>query len=459
MFKDKGLQTIWAYGGGDKAEREAFMNEFGLNRRGPHIIECHNKAIYSFNSKDHAVWFGAEYKTPFVEIVDKLGNIVFVEDSDIDEYGYELRSYDSYSFSHRREELEPFLYQLFKEELYSSQDYSADGNVHTLQAATVGQGVNVVLMGDAFSDRLIADGTYKDVMEKAAEALFSEEPYKSHKDYFNVYYIDVVSKNEEYYGETALSTWYGNGTAVGGDNEKVFQYASTVLSDEQLDDALLIVMMNRDFYAGTCYMYNPKSGDYGSGASVSYFPTSSDIATFNGLVSHEAGGHGFAKLADEYAYEYKGAMPEDEKQQINVKVPFGWFKNADFTGDPLEVKWAQFIADNRYDDENIGCYEGAFTYWTGAWRPTDASIMRYNTGGFNAPSRYAIWYRIHKLAYGDEWQGTYEDFVEYDKVNRTPAAVARRKQQRRNFVEKDFEPLAPPVIINQDWRDALRSRP
>ena len=53
--------------------------------------------------------------------------------------------------------------------------------------------------------------------------------------------------------------------------------------------------------------------------------------------------------------------------------------------------------------------------------------MRYNTGGFNAPSRYAIWYRIGKLAYGESWKGSYEDFVAYDQVNRTPAAAARRK--------------------------------
>lgn len=460
QLRDAGLQTVWAYGGGNPSQRIQYMSQIGLVNEPYHIIESNDN--FTYDAYDHAVWdeAGVGYGTPFFEVVDKDGYIVFIDDYTVNPNTYEeYRYYDQYSFSHKRSELEPFLIGLFTPDLYTSTDYSADGNVHTLQSASKGQGVNVVLMGDAFSDRLIADGTYKDVMEKAAEALFSEEPYKSYKDYFNVYYIDVVSKNEAYYGETALSTWYGSGTAVGGNDEKVFQYASTVLSNEQLDDALLIVMMNRDYYAGTCYMYYPYSGDYGRGPAVAYFPTSSDTVTFNGLVSHEAGGHGFAKLADEYAYENMGAIPEDEIQIRNALVPFGWWKNADFTGDPLEVKWAQFIADNRYDDENIGCYEGAFTYWTGAWRPTDASIMRYNTGGFNAPSRYAIWYRIHKLAYGEEWQGTYEDFVEYDKVNRTPAAVARRNQQRRNFVEKDFEPLAPPVIINQDWRDSLRSRP
>ena len=41
-----------------------------------------------------------------------------------------------------------------------------------------------------------------------------------------------------------------------------------------------------------------------------------------------------------------------------------------------------------------------------------------NFGSFNAPSRYTIWYRIHKLAFGKDWTGTYEDFAKYDAINR-----------------------------------------
>ena len=81
------------------------------------------------------------------------------------------------------------------------------------------------------------------------------------------------------------------------------------------------------------------------------------------------------------------------------------------------------------------------------------SIMNNNTGGFNAPSRYAIWYRIGKLAYGSEWNGTYEDFVAWDAINRTHAATSGRNAQKRNYVEKDFQPLAPPVVVNRSWRD------
>lgn len=80
--------------------------------------------------------------------------------------------------------------------------------------------------------------------------------------------------------------------------------------------------------------------------------------------------------------------------------------------------------------------------------------MMNDEGGFNAPSRYAIWYRIHKLAFGPEWNGTYEDFVEYDAVNRTPAANQRRIQRTLEAKKKNLPPLAPPVVLKEDWRSA-----
>lgn len=223
-----------------------------------------------------------------------------------------------------------------------------------------------------------------------------------------------------------------------------------------MDDALIIVMMNEDAYAGTCYMYNPPSGNYGRGLSIAYFPTSSDTDTFNGLVSHEAGGHGFAKLADEYAYEYMGAISADEITNTKVAEPYGWYKNVDFTSDPAQVKWSQFLSDSRYANEGLGCFEGGLTYWSGVWRPTGNSIMRHNTGGFNAPSRYAIWYRIGKLAYGENWEGSYEDFVAYDAINRTQTAEAKRKAQIRRHAAKQLPQLPPPIVVGHSWKEELQ---
>ncbi len=354
--------------------------------------------------------------------------------------------------------LQSFIEKVFAQESsdYVSTDFSQDGIVTQMQAASSGRGINLILVGDGFSDRQIADGTYQNRMDRLKEAFFSEGPYKSLQHLFNVYSVTAVSKTEGYdeTGLTAIGGWFGDGTHVGGRDGNAISYALKAIDMQLMDDATIIVVMNKDAYAGTCYMYNPDSGDYGRGLSIAYFPASSDTDTFNGLVFHEAGGHGFAKLADEYAYSSMGTIPQAEIDAARRKEAFGWFKNIDFTDDPSRVKWSRFIDDERYSSENIGCYEGGFTYWNGIWRPTENSIMNTNTGGFNAPSRYAIWYRINKLAYGESWNGTYEDFVEYDAINRTTAANSRRRA--KNYVEKPLPPLAPPVIVGHSWRDEMK---
>lgn len=343
--------------------------------------------------------------------------------------------------------------------LDSDMDDSQDGKVTTLQTAAEGNGIDIVLMGDAYSDRQIAGGLYESDMKYLYDNLFTKEPFKTHQDMFNVYYVTVVSATEGYgNGPTALEGDFGEGTLVKGNDQACFSYALNAISAERMDEALIIVAMNADVYAGTCYMYYPANsfdvyaGDYGSGPAIAYFPKGGDKETFAQLLHHEANGHGFAKLADEYAYQEMGAIPSDKvDENRKIQDSWGWCKNVDFTGDPGLVRWSHFLDDTRYDNEGLGVFLGGLTYWSGVWRPTENSIMRYNVGDFNAPSREAIYHRIHKLAYGDSWQYDYEDFVEYDAVNRSATAS---RAARPNYVERPLEPTAPPVIVRRSWKDA-----
>ena len=434
-YKDKGLDVV------------AFSDEA--------TKELYDKYTKIFNTKWSYIILSGDVRerffsylggSPIIDIVDKNGYVVF------------NHQHDNY------EDLDEFLLENLGEpnpiegvdpDLYASTDYSQDGKVITLQTATTGEGIDVVLMGDAYTDSLIADGTYKTDMDNIYNNLFIEEPYKSFKDYFNVYYVNVVSKNGIYAStsSTKLEGYFGNGTEVGGNDNVVFNYALKAISEEKIDEALLIVAMNSDNYAGTCYMYHPENNTgYGNGVSVSYFPRGGDATTFAQLLHHEACGHGFAKLADEYAYEDMGTAPNDYVSQIKEQqINWGWWKNVDFTNNPLETRWSHFINDTRYANEGLGAYEGGLTYWSGVWRPTENSIMRYNTGGFNAPSREAIYYRIHKLAYGDSWEYDYEEFVEWDARNRTAEATIARAKSRK---PTNYKPTHPPVFVNKSWRDA-----
>ena len=342
--------------------------------------------------------------------------------------------------------------------LYESTDYSKDGEVKVLQEATKGKGIDIVFMGDAYSDRLIADGTYDNVMKTAMDKFFTEEPYKSFRDHFNVYSVTAVSKNEGYstgIEETCFATYFGAGTLVGGNDQRVFLYTENAIGEERVNDALIIVMMNSTAYAGTCWSYYPSNGDWGNGVSISYFPVGKDDEALAQVLKHEAGGHGFSKLGDEYSYESMGRITAEVIENNNYLIKYGWRKNVDFTSDPLKIKWSHFLSDERYAGEGLGAYEGGLTYWSGVWRPTYNSIMRHNTDGFNAPSREAIYYRIHKLAYGADWEYDYEEFVEWDARNRK--AESRTVVPYRLDVPEDFVPLHPPVLVKSSWRDAKKS--
>lgn len=345
-----------------------------------------------------------------------------------------------------------------QDDLYESTDYSQDGKTIVLQKATKGAGIDVFILGDAFSDRQIASGRYESVMRTAYAHLFSEEPYKSCQECFNVYMVYAVSKNEVYslYSETALGTYFGEGTFIGGNTDMVWNYVyRTPLVS--FNNTLAVVVLNSDRYAGTCHMYYDYEGcDYGCGDAIAYCPLSATDDLFREVLLHEAFGHGFAKLDDEYG---GGTAITETDIQWKYESPHrgGWYKNVDITDNPLTIKWKDFLSDARYQGEGIGVFEGAGTFAFGAWRPTEESIMRMS-GGFNAPSRYAIWYRIGKLAYGESWKGSYEDFVAYDAVNHTPAASARRMAQRRHYIEKPLPPLASPVVVGHSWREALERR-
>jgi len=323
---------------------------------------------------------------------------------------------------------------------YESTDYSMDGTVTVLQTATEGAGIDIVLMGDAFSDRLIADATYETQMVQAMENFFSEEPFTSLRNMFNVSMVTVVSKNEKYFNgsQTALSA-----SISGGNNGKVMEYVHKAVSPDKDTDVLPIVILNSFESGGICAVYGvPEgyTGDWGSGLGISYVALGGPRIT----ICHEAGGHGFAKLEDEYC-KYFGAIPEEDKEYYKAYARYGFWKNVDYENDPSKIKWATFLSDDRYVSEELGIYEGAL-YEFGLYKATEMSIM-FNSGHFNAPSREAIWYRAHKLAYGADWEYHYEDFVAWDMAH---SYYSTTSQTKANFVEAPIT-CTRPVVFKESW--------
>ena len=325
--------------------------------------------------------------------------------------------------------MEPYEYtDLPEPDFYISTDYSKEGEVTVYQKAAKGNGIDIVFMGDAYSDRDVAGGKYLADMKACAEEFFAVEPYTTFRELFNIYFVTTVSATEGYErGGRSLGTVRGLNTYISGNDAKCFELAGKAVGDgKRLDEVLVVVIGNQDlsgevYLAGTCFMSDPETWegrDYACGRAVTYLLKQDESFEETGrLIRHEAGGHGFAKLADEY--HYSGTVSVSDRNTLRECAPHMWYSNVDITSDPAKVKWSWFLSDERYKDE-VGMYEGGYTYMYGVWRPSENSIMNDNMGGFNAPSRYTIWYRIHKLAYGSGWNGTYEDFAAYDAVNRAP---------------------------------------
>lgn len=359
--------------------------------------------------------------------------------------------------------MEPYEYpDLPEPDFYLSSDYSREGEVAVYQRASKGNGIDIVFVGDAYSDREVANGKYIKDMKAAAESYFGIEPYKSFRELFNIYFVTTVSATEGYArGGRSLGTVRGEGTYISGDDAKCFELArKAVKDDKRMDETLVVVCGNQElsgtiYLCGTCNLFEPEDWtgrDFACGPAVAYFLKLDDSFEETAeLLRHEAGGHGFAKLADEYFYP--GVLSSTDRDYLVSIALYRWFSNVDVTSDPSRVKWSAFLSDNRYKSDGVGVFEGGYTVSNGVWRPSEHSIMDNNSGEFNAPSRYIIWYRIHKLAYGNSWNGTYEDFAAYDAINRKVSLSAAPAPKYGMGVRRIMNHHAP-VVTGRSWREA-----
>lgn len=361
-----------------------------------------------------------------------------------------------------------FVKQPGSEKSGTSADYTNDGKVVTLQSHTQGAGIPIVIMGDGFLDTSLVDSTYDSAMREAYSYLFTMEPMKSLKEYFDIHYVTAVSENDVFGGDnsTAFSSKFAGGgsTEITGDDDKAVSYACKVsgISNKNFRDKsaifkynnmLVLVILNDIRYAGTCSIYTEDNAqrDIPRGYSVAYIPMCKNQAVgFETVLHHEAVGHGFGKLADEYYYKENDTLKEGDEDWNELKQwqGFGFYRNVDTQSDVTKCLWSHIAADSHYEAEKIGCYEGGFVWTHGVYRPSSISIMNNNTGGFNAVSREAIYKRAMMIANEGDYNYSYTDFVAFDEPSwKKPAEETRYVEIKGK--EKDLHfmrPLGKPVL-------------
>ena len=296
-------------------------------------------------------------------------------------------------------------------------DYAyGDGDIYTHQTAGVGKGVNIVLMGDCFDAKDISEGKYLNAMQDAYAYFFDIEPYVTYKDYFNVYSVFGMSADSgmgtvNTIREARFGSQYTLNEGVSPNFETVFAAACTVDAiNDDVAKTLVILVENSAEYSGLCYMW-------GDGSAVALVPMSNDPAPydFRGLVHHEAGGHGFGKLADEYIYHNAfiqscSCISCGHVDAINTMKRYGFYENISLTGSMQEVPWSHMIYDPQYSNV-VDVYEGAYMHTRGVFRSEATSCMNNNIAYYNAISRESMVKRIMKYA-GEEY--SYEAFKAKD---------------------------------------------
>lgn len=336
-------------------------------------------------------------------------------------------------------------------DLYYSTNYEMDGVIEQVQSSTVSNGIDLYFFGDAYSDRLIENGKYRSDLMLAIDAIFSEEPFKTFRSYFNIYIVYIVSANEvigvDPY-DTAFSTTVHPSTTGIGRVLSPYEYLTYYKRQFINEEVISVTVVNHDSGHGTAYLnwdHDPEI-DYGYGNGEAYVTRCSNDEQFKNTVLHEFG-HAFAKLADEYWYD-DGVVPtQADIDCLEDFQRYGVYKNVSTSNDPDSAPWSRFLKDERYVSNGLGLYEGGYTYASKIWRPTENSIMRYNTGGYNAPSRAAIYNKIHKRVYGKSWEFDYDEFTEYDHINlENKMSVSLRQTIRTDSQLKHV----PPVLIRQE---------
>ena len=289
-----------------------------------------------------------------------------------------------------------------------------------LQKATKGRngGINIVLLGDGYNAKDIADGNYLKHIKQEVEHFFGIEPYKTYRNYFNVY-TAVPLSTETGVGTVntirynRFSTTFTGGVGLKADYDEIFSYAlgAPTVNKGNLKETLIIIVPNSTDYGGICQMWP-------DGSAIAFCPLSTYGYPLDtrGVVQHEAGGHGFGKLGDEYIYHNAfidacSCTCCGHVMEFNSAKSLGWYDNLSLTGKMHNVGWSHLIFDDRYSDI-VDIYEGGYMHNRGVFRSEQNSCMNNDIPYYSTISRESIVKRIKRYA-GETF--SFEEFVKYDK--------------------------------------------
>lgn len=319
----------------------------------------------------------------------------------------------------------------------------------TLNRATVGKGIDIVAVGMFFLEEdLQKGGRFDQACQLFMQWVFAMEPYKSYKDYFNVYAIPYTNEfDRDLMGfgqdlgtediETSFGTYLppnnrteSSGFTINGVQQRaIYKYAyenSPVKADKGIWTELLVssLVCTDDRAIGVVAQSNNVNRDPDCGIAHAAAPIfGGDLTT---LFGHELMGHGFGGFCENY-FSGSATYPESEKAAfMEHQRTYQTRLDISMTGDTSQFVNRAWVELYRMGYRNVDIIEGAQNMAYGVWRASGVGVMGNGNLGsvagevfyYNPVQRELILRQIYKLA-GLEEEYSLQTFLDYDQNNAT----------------------------------------
>jgi hypothetical protein len=252
---------------------------------------------------------------------------------------------------------------------------------------------NLVVMGDGYTAAELPK--FRAQVDKHLNVLWSIEPFRSYRNYFNVYAVEIPSPESGVdcdpsltspKVDTPLQMGFWGGCNPGSvqrlltvSSTAAAQYADLVPGTSAANRQILAIG-NSDTYGGAGGIYATASG--GNALSALITP-------------HELG-HSLGGLQDEYDYYVRGqrGAPYDGSEPTSIHHTL-------LTEQQMrdqQKKWFQWLGEPSESGGTIGRYEGGMYAGSGIWRPSRHSMMKALGYYFDQVSRERMTQRISSRA-------------------------------------------------------------
>ncbi|OXM62069.1 M64 family metallopeptidase [Amycolatopsis vastitatis] len=253
----------------------------------------------------------------------------------------------------------------------------------------VAQRFNLVVLGDGYTaaeqPKFFAD------VERHVSTLWSLEPFKSYRSYFNVYAVSITSPESGVDCDPSLDAPRRNTPLDmgfwGGCNPQSVQRLLTVDDAAAQRYADLVpgtTPANRQILAlGNSETYGGAGGTYA---------TASGGNALSALISPHELGHSLGGLDDEYDYyarnvpggAYEGGEPDSIHHTLLTEPQMR----------AQHAKWWRWLGEPSEAGGTIGRFEGGLYTQTGVWRPSRHSMMKTLGYAFDQVGRERMTQRI-----------------------------------------------------------------